>query len=86
MKLENPAHFEQHTQFDYYERDSFGGPGGPAGYPAECLEVAQTCTPDGMEFTVRTPEGFYGRIYTYGFYDSCFYDGNGGTVNVLRIR
>lgn len=22
-----------------------------------------------MEFTLRTPEGFYGRIYTYGFYD-----------------
>ena len=36
-------------------------------------------------FTVKTPDGFYGRIYTYGFYDSCFYDGNGGTVNVLRI-
>lgn len=38
-----------------------------------------------MEFTLRTVEGFYGRIYTYGFYDSCFYDGNGGSVNVLRI-
>lgn len=86
LKLDNPLHFEQHTQFDFHERDSFGGggPGGP-GYPAECLEVSQTCTPDGMEFTVRTPEGFHGRIYTYGFYDSCFYDGNGGTVNVLRI-
>ncbi|KAI1289876.1 hypothetical protein HDE_08746 [Halotydeus destructor] len=93
LKLENPQHYEQHTQFDFYERDNFaGGPpgiGGPPGaggtYPAECLEVSQTCTPDGMEFTVKTPEGFYGRIYTYGYYDSCFYDGNGGSVNVLRI-
>lgn len=38
-----------------------------------------------MEFTLRTPEGFYGRIYTYGFYDRCFFRGSGGTVNVLRI-
>lgn len=38
-----------------------------------------------MEFTLRTPEGFYGRIYTYGYYDRCFFRGNGGTVNVLRI-
>lgn len=38
-----------------------------------------------MEFTLRTPEGFYGRIYTYGNYDRCFFRGNGGTVNVLRI-
>lgn len=92
LKMDNPAHFEQHTQFDYYERDAFSGPGGagaggaPApSFPADCLEVGQACTADGMEFTVKTPDGFYGRIYTYGFYDSCFYDGNGGTVNVLRI-
>ncbi|CAG2068315.1 unnamed protein product, partial [Timema podura] len=38
-----------------------------------------------MEFTLRTPEGFYGRVYTYGFYDRCFFRGNGGTANVLRI-
>lgn len=38
-----------------------------------------------MEFTLRTPEGFIGRIYTYGYYDRCFFRGNGGTVNVLRI-
>ena len=46
LKLENPAHFEQHTQFDYYERDSFGGPGGPGGpgYPAECLEGKIRCS------------------------------------------
>lgn len=38
-----------------------------------------------MEFTLRTPDGFIGRIYTYGYYDRCFFRGNGGTVNVLRI-
>lgn len=38
-----------------------------------------------MEFTLKTPEGFVGRIYSYGFYDRCFFRGNGGTVNVLRI-
>lgn len=86
FKLDNPAHFEQSTQYDYYERDSMAGAGaGPGFSSADCIEVAQTCTPDGMEFTLKTPEGFYGRIYTYGFYDSCFYDGNGGTLNVLRI-
>ena len=90
LKMDNPGHFEQHTQFDYYERDAMSGtaasnPVGSVAGANECIEVAQTCTPDGMEFTVKTPDGFYGRIYTYGFYDSCFYDGNGGTVNVLRI-
>lgn len=38
-----------------------------------------------MEFTLRLPEGFFGRMYTYGFYDRCFFRGNGGTTNVLRI-
>lgn len=47
--------------------------------------MSQVCSEDGMEFTLRTPEGFIGRIYTYGYYDRCFFRGNGGTVNVLRI-
>lgn len=47
--------------------------------------MSQVCSEDGMEFTLRTPEGFLGRIYTHGFYDRCFYRGNGGTANVLRI-
>ncbi|XP_055609917.1 uncharacterized protein LOC129756893 isoform X6 [Uranotaenia lowii] len=64
---------------DYYERSA--GRGGPD----ECLDVGQLCNEDGMEFTLRTPEGYYGRIYAYGFYDRCFFRGNGGTVNVLRI-
>lgn len=50
-----------------------------------CSEVSQTCNEEGMEFTLRTPEGFTGRIYTYGFYDRCFFRGNGGTANILRI-
>jgi hypothetical protein len=49
------------------------------------ISVSQSCSEDGMEFTLRTPEGFIGRIYTYGYYDRCFFRGNGATVNVLRI-
>ncbi|XP_029728751.2 uncharacterized protein LOC109408167 isoform X9 [Aedes albopictus] len=64
---------------DYYERSSGRGQGD------ECLDVGQLCNEDGMEFTLKTPEGFVGRIYAYGFYDRCFFRGNGGTVNVLRI-
>lgn len=47
--------------------------------------MSQVCNEDGMEFTLRLPEGFYGRMYTYGFYDRCFFRGNGGVVNALRI-
>jgi len=93
LKMDNSGHFEQHTQFDYYERDLMSGT--PASNPVgsvapgpgapDCIEVAQTCTPDGMEFTVKTSNSFYGRIYTNGFNDSCFYDGNRETINVLRI-
>ncbi|XP_054280861.1 uncharacterized protein LOC128998659 isoform X2 [Macrosteles quadrilineatus] len=76
----NPAFFETNGEYDFYERSTArSGPGG------ECLDVNQVCSEDGMEFTLRTPEPFVGRIYTYGFYDRCFYRGNGGTVNVLRI-
>ncbi|XP_076332463.1 uncharacterized protein LOC143237278 [Tachypleus tridentatus] len=78
VQLSNPSHFDDNTQFDFYERDG-PGPG------RHCLDVSQSCSPDGMEFSLRTPGGFYGRIYTYGFYDTCFYDGNGGNINVLRI-
>lgn len=47
--------------------------------------MSQTCSEDGMEFTLKTPEGFLGRIYPHGFYDRCYQRGNGGLVNVLRI-
>lgn len=38
-----------------------------------------------MEFTLLTEEPFRGRIYTYGYYDRCFFRGAGGTTNVLKI-
>ncbi|XP_067124347.1 uncharacterized protein [Centruroides vittatus] len=79
LQLINPAHFEKDSQFDYYEREGYGT--GNSG----CMDVSQSCSLDGMEFSLKTTEPFFGRIYTYGFYDSCFFDGNGGTVNVLRI-
>lgn len=80
LNLNNPAFFENTGEYDYYERSqSRSGPGG------DCLDVSQVCSEDGMEFTLKTPEPFIGRIYTYGFYDRCFYRGNGGTANVLRI-
>ncbi|XP_076352939.1 uncharacterized protein LOC143248450 isoform X2 [Tachypleus tridentatus] len=79
LRINNPSHFDQNTQFDYFERDGFGPGGG------NCLDVTQSCSPDGMEFSLRTPGGFFGRIYTYGFFETCFYDGNGGNVNVLKI-
>ncbi|XP_058121637.1 uncharacterized protein LOC131287104 [Anopheles ziemanni] len=79
--LEVPsAQMFENDNADYYERTP--GRGGPQD---ECLDVGQVCNEDGMEFTLRTPEGFVGRIYAYGFYDRCFFRGNGGTVNVLRI-
>ncbi|XP_049876727.1 uncharacterized protein LOC126374255 isoform X3 [Pectinophora gossypiella] len=75
----NPAHFDNTAnEYDFYER-ALGR------IADDCLDVSQVCNEDGMEFTLRLPEGFYGRMYTYGFYDRCFFRGNGGTVNVLRI-
>lgn len=115
LKLDDSAHFEQNTQFDFYslvEQQqqqpvvsaaalfqqqqqqqqidlSLGGlggaSGGAAGQQSECLDVAQSCSQDGMEFTLRTSEPFNGRIYTYGFYDSCYFDGDQSTTSVLKI-
>ncbi|XP_065169086.1 uncharacterized protein nompA isoform X3 [Atheta coriaria] len=80
IDINNPQYFENTGNFDYYERSN-----SRQGSDPDCLDVTQVCNDDGMEFTLRTPEGFYGRIYTYGFYDRCFFRGNGGTMNVLRI-
>ncbi|XP_050674379.1 uncharacterized protein LOC126971921 isoform X2 [Leptidea sinapis] len=75
----NPAHFDNTAkEYDFYER-ALGR------IADDCLDVSQVCNEDGMEFTLRLPEGFFGRMYTYGFYDRCFFRGNGGTQNVLRI-
>jgi hypothetical protein len=40
-----------------------------------------------MEFTLRTPDGFLGRIYTHKHYDRphCFLRGDGARTHVLRI-
>ncbi|XP_037928574.1 uncharacterized protein LOC119662987, partial [Teleopsis dalmanni] len=77
LDVHDPNSFDS-ANYDFYER-SLGRSDG------ECMDVTQTCNEEGMEFTIRTPEGFIGRIYTYGYYDRCFFRGNGGTVNVLRI-
>ncbi|XP_066249102.1 uncharacterized protein nompA [Euwallacea similis] len=78
LEMGNPQYFDSAGNFDFYQR-SFGR------LEEDCLDVTQVCNEDGMEFTLVTPEGFYGRIYTYGYYDRCFFRGNGGTRNVLRI-
>lgn len=112
LKLDDPAQFEQHTQFDFYalasepptaasqsmligqpsqqqiQQQQLYSPFGSleAASAAECLDVSQSCSQDGtMEFTLRTQEPFNGRIYTYGFYDSCFVDGDGSTSSSLKI-
>ncbi|KAJ6224875.1 hypothetical protein RDWZM_003420 [Blomia tropicalis] len=88
FKVDNVEHFEHNTQFDYYERIERKGMALSNASPPnsiDCFEVLQTCSPEGMELKLKTQEGFYGRIYTYGFYDSCFFDGNGGTESSLRI-
>lgn len=104
LKLDDSAHFEQNTQFDFYTLEppqaAMNNPMSAAlmatssssnslvysPFPeADCLDVSQSCTQDGMEFTLRTSEPFNGRIYTYGFYDSCFTDGEGSTTSMLKI-
>uniref|UniRef100_A0A1A9WP94 ZP domain-containing protein n=1 Tax=Glossina brevipalpis TaxID=37001 RepID=A0A1A9WP94_9MUSC len=77
LDVHDPSLFDA-ANYDFYERSIARSDG-------ECMDVTQTCNEEGMEFTIRTPEGFVGRIYTYGYYDRCFFRGNGGTVNVLRI-
>ncbi|XP_046597619.1 uncharacterized protein LOC107217352 isoform X1 [Neodiprion lecontei] len=79
MEMGDPVYYDRSSDYDFYERN------GRQGVEDECLDVSQVCSEEGMEFTLRTPEGFIGRIYTYGYYDRCFFRGNGGTVNVLRI-
>ncbi len=49
--------------------------------------MSQSCDENGMEFTLRTPDDFRGRIYTYKHYDrpQCFVRGSGDRIHVLRI-
>jgi len=71
--------YDRDQDWDYYGR---AGPG-----LAGCLDVSQTCDEEGMEFTLRIPEGFYGRIYTHSHYgrSNCYTRGTGGTTYSLRI-
>ena len=50
--------------------------------------VTQECTPNEMIFTIRTNEGFNGRIYTFKHFDRspCFVRGNGGKNHRLVSR
>ncbi|UXI17912.1 hypothetical protein NH340_JMT03855 [Sarcoptes scabiei] len=82
-KLDDVDHFEQNTQFEHYVREEKKS--SPLDSSMDCFEVLQSCSPEGMELKLKTTEGFYGRIYTYGFYDSCYFNGNGGTTSVLKI-
>ncbi|CAG9831303.1 unnamed protein product [Diabrotica balteata] len=77
MELDNVPYLDKKDNYNYFERT--------AKTEDDCLDVSQVCNEDGMEFTLKTPGGFYGKIYTYGNYDRCFFRGNGGTLNVLRI-
>jgi len=69
--------YESDLDWDYYGRIGEGG----------CLDVSQTCDQSGMEFTLRTPEGFRGRIYSHNNYGrtGCYVRGTGGLTYTLRI-
>ena len=83
---ESAEDYETNSQFDFYEKYTPPPTSGALTVSSgDCIEVLQNCSPEGMEFKLRTPDGFYGRIYSYGFYDSCFFDGNGGSESVLKI-
>ncbi|XP_076063678.1 uncharacterized protein LOC143038409 isoform X2 [Oratosquilla oratoria] len=65
LDVENKEEFETNTLFQYYQRTQ----------QENCLDVSQECTTDGMTFNLNTVEPFDGRIYVYGYYDSCFAKG-----------
>lgn len=98
LKIDSPQFFEQHTQYDFYERDISPLAGSlnalnlmtlstndNPNYASECMEVSQSCSPTGMEFTLRTSDKFFGRIYTYGFFTHCYTEGDGSYVTKLNI-
>jgi len=70
--------FDNENEWDFYGREGTGG---------GCLDVSQNCDEDGMEFTMRIPEGFRGRIYTHKHYgrSQCYVRGTGGKTYTLRI-
>ena len=78
LDVNNPVYFVTSELHDFYRRESRN---------ADCIDVSQSCSEDGMVFTLRTPDDFRGRIYTYKHYDraQCFVRGTGGRTHVLRI-
>merc|ERR1740128_442969 len=83
LDLDKPAFYSQSDRFDFYERTA------DVNSPLNdnCFDVSQTCNQDGMEFTLRTPEGFNGRIYTHNNYarSGCYVRGSRGNTHTLRI-
>jgi len=86
LDIDNPSFYDNSERHDFYQRE----PGADQTRDARglpCLDVSQTCDAEGMEFTLRIPEGFWGRIYTHNHYgrSQCFVRGAGGNVYTLRI-
>ena len=46
--------------------------------------VSQTCDAEGMEFTLRIPEGFWGRIYTHNHYGRGVFDLKGIFSKIVK--
>ena len=83
LDFSDANHFEISEDHDYYARDHTSNIVGSD----PCIDVTQDCTPDEMIFTLRTHQGFRGRIYTYKHFDRppCYVRGNGAQVHTLRI-
>ena len=80
LDLNHSEQFEISEDHDFYARDT-------TRRLDACLDVSQECTAEGMIFTLRTQEGFRGRIYTYKHFDEspCYVRGTGGLTHRLRI-
>merc|ERR1719483_181370 len=79
LDINNPSYYDNSERYDFYQRE--------AAILDSCLDVSQNCDEDGMEFTLRIPEGFRGRIYTHKHYgrSQCYVRGTGGNTYTLRI-
>ena len=80
LDLNDPTQFEISEDYDFYARDTTRS-------LDACIDVSQECSTEGMIFTLRTQEGFRGRIYTYKHFDEspCYVRGTGGLTHRLRI-
>ena len=81
LDLNDPDLFEISEDYDFYARDTL------TKRIDACIDVSQECSAQGMIFTLRTQEGFRGRIYTYKHFDEspCYVRGTGGLTHRLRI-